>query len=397
VNPVEELLCTRRVVASVGTGGVGKTTVAAALALCAARLGRRSLVLTIDPARRLADALGVEVLGDTPQAIPREVLTELGVPASGTLFAMMLDMKHSFDDLVERLAPDAGTRRRILDNPIYQHVSDALAGSAEYVAMEEVYEMAQRSDFDLIVLDTPPSAHALDFLEAPERLIGLLDSRLVQLLVHPAMSAGRLGLRFLQRGAHQAFRLLERISGLGFLEDVSEFLLAFEGMSEGFRTRAREVRGLLFGEHTRFVLVTTPAEAAVRQAEDFLARLSSAGAPLAGLVVNRVHAWPGPPPTRVALQDSSLDALAKALARDADPGFPARQAAAAALGILRSYAAMVGRDQAASAPLVARIRRSGGFARCVPELSRDVHDLRGLARVADRLLADDPGDASRTG
>jgi len=234
-----------RVTVCVGCGGVGKTTVAAAFALEAARCGRNVLVLTIDPARRLADALGVEELGNVPQMLPREILAQLGVPKTGCLSAMMLDMKRTFDDLVERFAEDAATRDRILRNPIYQHVSDALAGSVEYSAMEKVYELSEGGGFDLVVVDTPPAQHALDFLDAPRRLLEFLDSRLVQMLIHPAFAAGRFGVRLFQRGTQRMLHLIERISGVGFLEDISEFLLAFEGMAEGFRERAARVRALL--------------------------------------------------------------------------------------------------------------------------------------------------------
>ena len=178
----EEIVDGRRIVVCVGSGGVGKTTIAAALALGGARRGRRVLVLTIDPANRLADALGVGALGNTPRAIPRKRWIAWTCPPEGGLSAMMLDMKRTFDDLVERFAEDEVARSRILENPIYQHASDALAGSAEYSAMEKVFELSEREDFDLIVLDTPPSQHALDFLEAPQRLLEFLDSRLVQLL-----------------------------------------------------------------------------------------------------------------------------------------------------------------------------------------------------------------------
>ena len=172
-----EAVLSRRVIACVGAGGVGKTTLAAAIGLGAARRGRRVLVLTIDPARRLADALGVGALGPEPTVIARSLLERLGVPPGGELFAMMLDMKRTFDELVARFAPDPAARERILANRIYQHISDALAGSAEYSAMEKVHEMSLRPEFDLVVLDTPPSAHALDFLEAPERLIGRASCR----------------------------------------------------------------------------------------------------------------------------------------------------------------------------------------------------------------------------
>ena len=383
-------LLARRVIACVGAGGVGKTTLAAAIGLGAARRGRRALVLTIDPARRLADALGVGTLGPEPQPIARELLGRLGVPPEGELFAMMLDMKRTFDELVTRFAPDPKARERILANRIYQHVSDALAGSAEYSAMEKVYEMSARPEFDLVVLDTPPSAHALDFLEAPERLIGMLDSRLVQRLLHPAMSAGRLGLRLFQRGAHQAFSLVERITGFGFLEDVSEFLLAFEGMSEGFRRRAEAVRRLLFGPDTAFVLAAAASGESVAHARDLLSRLEAHGAQVVGVVANRVRAWPdgAPPLPGAGERDAWRAELESAFAQQHGDAFPARLAAAAALDVLDGYAAAVTRDAEATAPLLAEASLRGCFVRRIPELPRDVHDLDGLAGIERRFFDD---------
>jgi anion-transporting ArsA/GET3 family ATPase len=386
-----DALLARRVVACVGAGGVGKTTLAAAIGLGGARRGRRVLVLTIDPARRLADALGVGALGPEPQAIPRALLTELGVPPSGELYAMMLDMKRTFDELVTRFAPDVAARERIFSNRIYQHVSDALAGSAEYSAMEKVYEMSARPEFDLVVLDTPPSAHALDFLEAPERLIGMLDSRVVQLFLHPALSAGRLGLRLFQRGAHQAFALIERITGFGFLEDVSEFLLAFEGMSEGFRRRAEAVRRLLFGPETAFVLAAAPSGESIAHARDLLARLEAHGAHVVGVVANRVRVWPEGAPRlpRPEEREPWLDGLARSFGARHGAAFPARLAAGAALDILDGYAAAVTRDSEATAPLLAAALQRGCFVRRIPELPRDVHDLDGLAGIERRFFEAD--------
>ncbi len=256
----------RHIIVCVGTGGVGKTTLAASFALAGARLGRRTAVLTIDPARRLADALGIAELGNQPTDLPRERLTALGVPPEGRLAALMLDMKRTFDELVARFADSEEGRQRILGNRIYQHISDALAGSAEYSAMEKVFELSERRDFDLIVVDTPPSQHALDFLEAPRRLVEFLDSRLVQLLLHPALAAGRFGVRLFQRGSERVLHLIERVSGVSFLEDISEFLLAFEGMSEGFRERAREVQARLVGPDAAFVLAASPAKQSTRHA-----------------------------------------------------------------------------------------------------------------------------------
>jgi len=383
-----ELVRTRRILVCVGTGGVGKTTLAASLALEGARLGRRSAVLTIDPARRLADALGVRELGNQPTQLPRERLAALGVPAEGSLSALMLDMKRTFDDLVARFADSEAARERILGNRIYQHVSDALAGSAEYSAMEKVFELSERDDLDLIVVDTPPSQHALDFLDAPRRLLEFLDSRLVHVLLHPAFAAGRVGFRVFQRGTERVLRVIERISGMAFLEDISEFLLAFEGMSEGFRERARRVEARLTGQEAAFVLAAGPARVSVRHALELLERLGTAGVPLAGVVVNRVHRWPGPGPTPDCVPEPGCEAAAQAAlaAALAEPGLDASAAARAALAAADGYAAWVRADAEATAELTARVERAGGFVRRVPELAGDVHDLEGLLRVAEWLF-----------
>jgi anion-transporting ArsA/GET3 family ATPase len=393
-----ERLLDKRIAVCVGAGGVGKTTLAAAIGLSAARRGRRAVVVTIDPARRLADALGVGTLDNQPRAIPRDVLAGLSVPEEGALFAMMLDMKRTFDELVARFAADDEARERILQNSIYQHVSDALAGSAEYSAMEKVFEISERQEFDLIVLDTPPSQHALDFLEAPERLLEFLDSRLVHVLVHPALAAGRFGVRVFQRGTRRILKLIERVSGIGFLEDISEFLMAFEAMSEGFAERARRVRGMLLGPDTSFVLAAAPGGESVAHAEAFLDRLEATQVPLAGIVVNRVHVWPGDAaaPERIPEggdEAGALAALAEAFRRDAGEDFPSEEAARAALDTVSGYAGLARRDARAIASLEQCARRRGCFWRRVPELPRDVHDLEGLARVAERVFSDG-GDGS---
>lgn len=380
-----------RIAVCVGCGGVGKTTIAAALGVEAARRGRRALVLTIDPARRLADALGLSALGNQPQPIPRRVLARLGVPEDGALAAMMLDMKRTFDDLVERFAESPEVRDRIFSNAIYQHASDALAGSVEYSAMEKVYELYEGRQFDLIVVDTPPAQHALDFLEAPQRLLEFLDSRLVQMLIHPAFAAGRFGFRLFQRGTHRVFQIIERISGLGFLEDISEFLLAFEGMSGGFRERARRVRALLVGSEAAFVLVAGTGGESQRQAVEFLDRLEAIDVPLSGVLINRVRLWPegdGPPDgfTGGEPRDSDLAALAKALAAGTPPDFPAEAAARAAVDAATGYAALVRRDARSTRTLRTRARDRGRYWGQVPEFAGDIHDLAGLAHIADAIF-----------
>jgi anion-transporting ArsA/GET3 family ATPase len=388
---LDAMLADREIIVCVGCGGAGKTTVAAALALEAARRGRKALVLTIDPARRLADALGVESLGNHPQAIPRETLDALDVPRSGNLSAVMLDMKRTFDDLVERFAESEEVRDRIFENSIYQHVSNALAGSVEYSAMEKVFELHESGAFDLIVVDTPPAQHALDFLEAPQRLLEFLDSRLVKMLIHPAFAAGRFGFRLFHLGTQRMLGVLERITGIGFLEDLSEFLIAFDAMAIGFRDRAHRVRSLLLGPDSTFVLVSGPGNVSAGHAADFLDRLESYGVSLAGVLVNRIRLWPseGSPPGGDLRSSADIEALRDAFWASEGADYPAQLAAEAAARAATRYADRVQADARSAQPLRERIEAQGRFWGCIPEFERDVHDLSGLGRVADRIAGKD--------
>ncbi|MBW2244040.1 MAG: ArsA family ATPase [Deltaproteobacteria bacterium] len=372
------------IVTCVGSGGVGKTTLSAALALGAARRGANALVLTIDPAKRLADAMGLAGLGPEPEPVARETLGELGI-RDGSLSAMMLDTKRTFDDLVRRFARDATTRDRIFENPIYQHVSDALAGSSEYSAMEKVDELVASGAFDVIVLDTPPSQHALDFLEAPERLVGLVDSRIARHLVHPAMSAGRLGLRLLQRGTEPLFRVIERISGMGFLEDLAEFLLLFEELSEGFRARADHVRELLFGGSTAFVLAAGPGRGQVEQAIALADRLDELGARTRGVILNRLRLSPEPLVRGLARSDAWTELGPALVAGGLEPRLE-RAAAETARRCIEGYAEYVRRDAVRTEPLVRWAEAGDAFVRRVPELPRDVHDLDTLCHIESALF-----------
>jgi anion-transporting ArsA/GET3 family ATPase len=322
--------------------------------------------------------------------VPREALAALGVRGGGSLAAMMLDTKRSFDALVERFAESRAVRDRIFANRFYQQLSDALAGSAEYAAMERVFELSERGDFDLIVLDTPPSQHALEFLEAPGRLISFLDSGLVKVLLHPASVAGRFGFRVFQTGVRRTLHLLERVSGLSFLEDLSEFLLAFEGMSQGFRERARRVRALMLGPDSAFVLAAAPSRESQAQAEQLLGRLAELGVPLAGLIVNRMRVWPGAgeAPAEIAAraeEPAALEALRVAFARSEGPSFPSDAAARAALAATRDYASLVRAHAAATRPLRDSAAARGLFWQRVSELPVDVHDLAALDQIAAEL------------
>jgi anion-transporting ArsA/GET3 family ATPase len=388
---LDAMLADREIIVCVGCGGAGKTTVAAALALEAARRGRKALVLTIDPARRLADALGVESLGNHPEAIPRKTLDALDVPQQGNLSAVMLDMKRTFDDLVERFSESEEARDRVFENSIYQHVSNALAGSVEYSAMEKVFELHESGAFDLIVVDTPPAQHALDFLEAPQRLLEFLDSRLVKMLIHPAFAAGRFGFRLFHRGTQRVLKILERITGIGFLEDLSEFLVAFDAMAIGFRGRARSVQSLLLSPESSFVLVAGPGTESTRHATDFLDRLEGYGVSLAGVLVNRIRLWPSKDtlPGDDVPRSADLEALRDALWAREGADYPAPLAAEAAVGAATRYADWVRADARSAQPLCERIEAQGCFWGCIPEFEKDVHDLSGLARVADWIAGKD--------
>jgi anion-transporting ArsA/GET3 family ATPase len=388
-NPkLDAMLSDREIIVCVGCGGAGKTTVAAALALEAARRGQKALVLTIDPARRLADALGVESLGNRPEAISREILDALDVPQRGNLSAVMLDTKRTFDDLVERLAENEEARDRVFANSIYQQISNALAGSVEYSAMEKVFELHESGAFDLVVVDTPPAQHALDFLEAPQRLLDFLDSRLVKMLIHPAFAASRFGFRLFHRGTQRVLQVLERITGIGFLEDLSEFLIA---MASGYRGRAHSVQDLLLGPKSTFVLVAGPGMESTRHATDFLDRLEGYGITLAGVLVNRIRLWPSTiaPPGADVRRSADLELLRDALRASEGADYPAQLAAEAAERVATRYAEWVQADARFAQPLRERIEAQGCFWGCIPEFEKDVHDLSGLARVADRIAGKD--------
>ncbi len=383
-----------RVLVTVGTGGVGKTTAAAALGLAGARAGKRVLVMTIDPARRLADALGTGPLGHEPREVPRERLHAAGVHGDGTLTALMLDTKRTFDELVERFAPDPAARQRILENPIYRNLTDALGGSREYSAMEKLRQMHVEGRYDLIVLDTPPASHALDFLDAPRRLSGFLEGQFLKVLLHPAAVVGRASLRLFRSGSELVLRMLERVTGLEFLTAISEFLLAFEEMLGGFSERAHEVARLLRDPICGFVLVTGPNLQQARSAEAFWERLHAEGIHLVGLVMNRVHPWPGagaPPADDDAEAERAIAWLASAL-EAASPGLDGPGSARQLVAATRAQAALARRDAEVRARLEHALPLEREAVRIVPLFSEDVHELDALARMSDLIFAE-PGRA----
>jgi anion-transporting ArsA/GET3 family ATPase len=375
VTSVRENLAGRRIAVCVGPGGVGKTTVAAALALGRALDGARALVCTIDPARRLANALGLSTLGNVESRVPDHKFAEAGLRPKGALFAMMLDVKRTWDDLVTRHAPEPARRERILRNRLYQQMSSALAGSQEYMAMEKLYELATDRDYDVIVLDTPPTAHALDFLEAPDRILDFLGNETARALLAPAAAAGKLGLRLAQLGGGYIAKTLARFTGQAVLSDLGEFLQGFHGMYEGFKERAAAVHALLSTPEVGFVLVTTPNPVAIGEVLAFHERLHAESMPIAGVVANRLtpDLWPGRGPLPSA---SDLVPALRAAGADADA---LAERLARTLG---EHQALAVAERRALERLFASLTAPRSL---VPRLEPDVHDLAGLARLYERL------------
>jgi anion-transporting ArsA/GET3 family ATPase len=348
-----------------GSGGVGKTTTSAAIALGMAARGRKVAVLTIDPARRLAGSLGLTELGNEERRV--------AVDVDGELWAMMLDAKRTFDELIEWHAPDERTRDAVLGNRIYQELSNAVAGSQEYMAMEKLHELHQEGRYDLLVLDTPPTRNALDFLDAPRRLSEFIDSRTLQLFTAP----GRAGLKVLGRGTGVALSVMKRATGIDLLEDLGEFFRSFGDMTEGMRERAGRVNDLLADSRTAFVLVTSPRRDALEEAAYFHHRLMEAGLPFAGVVANRVHQAGGP--TDVA---ELAELLGEPLARK----------------VIRTYdeeRRLAQRDRENLAELRRRLRRKPMIQ--VPHLHDDVHDIDGLWQMDEYLFGEARLVAGQTG
>ncbi len=319
--------------------------------------GRRVAVVTIDPAKRLANALGLDALGNEPRRVDPARFAGHGVELDGELWAMTLDAKRTFDDLVARLAPDERARDEVLANRIYQQLSGAVAGSQEYTAMAKLYELDRDARFDTIVLDTPPSRNVLDFLDAPERLTSFLEGRALRALLAPTGLAAR----FVGRGTGAVFAVLKRVTGVVLLEDLSTFFRSLGGLLDGFRERAAGVRRLLADPATTFLVVASPEREPVEEAIYFAAALERAGLPFGGLVVNRVHAPVSGP---VDLADAVLAAKV--------------EQTVAELNVLAT------RDRAAVARLEDALGEDDPV--LVPHLAADVHDVDGLVAIHGHLF-----------
>ncbi|MEA2192072.1 MAG: hypothetical protein QOI73_2193 [Solirubrobacteraceae bacterium] len=357
-----------RVCIVAGSGGVGKTTASAAMALGLAAAGQRVAVVTIDPARRLAESLGLEELGNEPRQVDPALLAAHGVRTEGELWAMMLDPKATFDDLITRLAPDARTREDVLGNRIYKQLSSAVAGSQEFTAVAKLYDLHHEGGFDMLVLDTPPSRNALDFLDAPDRLTDFFEGRALRVLLVPTGIAARL----MSRGTAVVFSILKRLTGVDLMDDIAVFFRALSGLMDGFKERAAGVKALLADPATTFLIVTSPEREPVAEAIFFRGKLREAGMAFGGLIVNRVNV--------AGAADEDPAAVAAEL-QQAGVSAPLAAKVAASVADLQRLAA---RDAESIARLKEELDEPDPIV--VARLDGEVQDIEGLVALRDALM-----------
>jgi anion-transporting ArsA/GET3 family ATPase len=374
---LDELLADKRVCVCAGSGGVGKTTTAAAVALGMAAGGARVAVVTIDPARRLANALGLEELDNEPSRVDPERLRGAGLEVAGELWAMMLDPKRTFDELIDRVSPSVERSAEIKSNRVYRELSTAVSGSQEFTAVSKLYELAEEGGFDLLVLDTPPSRSALEFLEAPGRLTSFLEGRALNAFMRPT----GLGMRVLGFGAGPLLGALRRVTGLDVIAEITTFFKLLGGMTSEFSARAARVEQLLHSPETAFLLVTSAESEPIDEAIWFRRALAERDLPFAGAVVNRFHHDQA---DGAVAGDVDLEAgLAQTLA----PELAARVAATFA-----DYHVLAQRDARNVARLTAALE--GQPMLLVPQLDDDIHDVAGLAAIHRYLFASESERAS---
>lgn len=386
VGNLSDILAIKRIVICVGSGGVGKTTTAAAIAMAAACSGRRTLVITIDPAKRLANSLGLHQLGHEIQQVADELL-DVAAPRQpgGELWAMMLDQKQAFDEVVRRYATDPAAIERILANPVYSQISSSLTGSQEYAALAKLHELDSDGDWDLIVVDTPPTSHALDFLDAPQKLTQAIDSPIVDWFRKLRHSGTRRRWSVAGRTGAYVLKRISKFVGSQFLDDLSVFFTEFNDILGGFRQRAEAVFALLRQEKVGFVLVASPEPMAVDEALFFYARLVASSMPFAAFIVNKVHTdcaitSPAPEITQRLASLPGVSAL----------GLDRAELDSATALLMANHA---GQQELALADLhaIERLRQAAGtdaILASIPFFAQDVHDIRGLARIGDYLFPD---------
>ncbi|MFP5255854.1 MAG: ArsA family ATPase [Acidimicrobiia bacterium] len=376
---LEQLLAAKEIVIHCGSGGVGKTTTAAAAAAMAAvHLGGKVLVLTVDPARRLANALGLQEFGNVETPVPFEAFGAAGVEPRGELWAAMLDTKQSWDDLVKAHAPDAATRDAILDNPLYQNITGRFVQSHDYIAMERLYEIHASGRYDLIVVDTPPTRNAIDFLEAPERMADFFSSRLLRWLTVPARS------RVLTLASKPFYSVADRILGSKFLEDIAEFFLLFQTMYDGFVDRARAVTRTLSDSRTTFVVVSTLEAAPLAEAEFFIEALGERRMHLGAVVLNKVLPdWfltKGTTATAQRLCAAPAEVAAALPSSLGEPGQVARVLHEVGESFLNFQ--VVAKREAATR---AELSQAPEVVAAVPYFTHDITDLKGLLELGEQI------------
>ena len=376
---IEQLLAAKEIVIHCGSGGVGKTTTAAAVAAMAAvHHGGKVLVLTVDPARRLANALGLEAFGNNETQVPPAAFTKAGVEARGELWVAMLDTKQSWDDLVTRHAPDPETREAILANPLYKNITGRFVQSHDYIAMERLYEIHASGTYDLIVVDTPPTRNAIDFLEAPDRMADFFSSRLLRWLTVPARS------RVFSLASRPFYSVADRVLGSKFLEDIAEFFLLFQSKYDGFVERAKAVNHTLGDKRTTFVVVSTLEAAPVREAEFFIEALDQRGLHLGAVVLNKVlPSWFLEEGTTASAQAmvSRSESLAEALPASAgSPELVARVLREVGESFL-NFQVVAKRE----ADTRADLSSAPEVVATVPYFDRDITDLAGLLELGEQL------------
>ena len=376
-----ETIAGRDIVVCVGAGGVGKTTTSAAIGLKEALSGKKVLALTIDPARRLADALGMPDVGNEERSIPIE-LTGKTPKEGGGLWAMMLEAKRTFDQMVERYASSPEVAETIFKNPFYRHVSGALSGSQEYMAIEKLSELHEERRYDLIVLDTPPSANALDFLTAPERMMAFLDQSVLQWFLKPYLTLSRMGIKTFQITSRAFLKVVGKLIGGEAIKDILDFFEGFEGMYDGFRQRAETVDRVLRRARTGFVLVATPSRMTLDETRLFLGKLKTMGMPPASVVINR--ATLPPPGTDLGCLDKNSGTLESMVDEVGGYETPEGSIVKYLWENALSFRELISKEMSAIESFRHELDSAVPTV-SVPRFEEDIHELGGLLQLGDAL------------
>lgn len=369
---LEKILKEKKLLLVCGSGGVGKTTLSASLALKAAILGKKVIVLTIDPAKRLATSLGLEELTSEPKRIDPKKIKGLAQIENLELYAMMLDTKRTFDQLVIKYAPSKEAQEKILNNKIYHHLSNMIAGSQEYMAMEKLYEFSKENAYDLIVIDTPPTTHAIDFLHAPQKMIDALSHSMIHILLKPAILMGKGGFKIFDKGSKFILKIFDRITGFAFLQDISEMLLAFQSLLGGFQNRAGEVKEILTAPQTAFALVATGEKKSIQESQFFVKTLDELKLPLSGVILNRIHPYY---PIKPDQQEEDLKTLNSLVGT---------QTSQKMIEDFNNFQIVAKRELKLKKEITEHLEKGIPIA-TIPLFESDIHDLKGLYELGKYL------------